>query len=159
MSAPTKGEAPPRAPSPFPAPRCAAGLLYRAARLFARTLDGALLLTCGWTARRLPRRARPGQGICLVTNTMAVGGAQRQILLWLRRRRAGVPVSVVLLAGGGEWQGEVERLGVPLVVVEEELARSRWGRILLWGFPRTAYCLFLRRRFRQCQPQLVWAWL
>lgn len=137
-----------------------AALLRRAALYLVRSLDGAVLLALGGLARWLPRsHHRHGGGVCLVTNTLAVGGAQRQILLWLGHRRDTRPVQVVLLTGGGEWQKEVERLGIPLVVMEDELARSRAGRVLLWAFPRAAYCLALAGLFRRARPQVVWSWL
>ncbi len=124
-----------------------------------RTLDGALLLALGWVARCWPR-GRRGQGVVLVTNTMAIGGAQRQILLWLRHRAAGyAPVRLVLLTGGGVWDAEGAKLGVPVEVVEEVMAPNAWGRCLLAALPRTAYVWALCRRLRRHRPATVWSWL
>lgn len=138
-----------------------AALVPRAVRWLVRTVDGALLLLLGVLARWWPRRgSAEGRDLVIVTNTMAVGGAQRQILLWLTHRASRVgPVRLVLLTGGGAWEAEVARQGVLLEVVEEQLRRSRWGRRALEAVPRCAYLWWLIGLFRRARPQVLWSWL
>lgn len=128
-----------------------AGRLLRAAW---RALDGALLLALGWLARGWPRGNAGGRrGVVLVTNTMAIGGAQRQILLWLRHRAAAyASVRLVVLTGGGAWEGEAAELGAEVEVVEASLGRTAAGRFLLWAMPRCAYVfgLWCGLRRRRC---------
>ena len=134
-------------------------LLRRLLRAGWRTLDGALLLALGWLARCWPR-GKGGRGVVLVTNTMAVGGAQRQILLWLKHSAATyAPVRLVLLEGHGCWEDEAPKLGVSLEIIGAQVTATGLGRWLMEAMPRCAYVLGLWRCLRRVRPQVVWSWL
>jgi len=134
-------------------------LVRRLLRAGWRTLDGALLLGLGWLARCWPR-GKHGRGLVLVTNTMAIGGAQQQIVTWLQHGSRGhEPVWLVLLTAEANTLVEVSSLGVPVEAVEALLASRVFRRRLLAAVPRTAYVWALWRLLRRHRPAVVWSWL
>lgn len=136
-------------------------IVWRAARYLTRTLDGVLLLLLGWVAGLRSRKRWPDAvGVCLVTNTMAIGGAQQQVVAWLRHgAERYTPVRLLLLTGEAKTLPELHALGVPVEVAEEFVATNAWGRCLLAALPRTAYVWALFRRLRRHRPAAVWSWL
>jgi len=134
-------------------------LLRRLLRAAWRTLDGALLLALGWLARWWPR-GKQGRGLVLVTNTMAVGGAQQQIVTWLQHGAHPYrPVRLLLLTAVTNTLVELNALSVPVEVVEQLVGTRRWGRWLLEVLPRTAYVWTLWHRLQRYRPAVVWSWL
>ncbi len=134
-------------------------LIRRVLRAGWRTLDGVLLLALGWLARCWPR-GKGGRGVVLVTNTMAVGGAQQQIVTWLQHGSRGhEPVRLILLTAETNTLVEVSSLGVPVEVVEAFGGAGAWRRQLLAALPRTVYVWALWRLLRRHRPALVWSWL
>lgn len=132
---------------------------WRGVQWVSRHLDGALLLLLGWWARWGPRRVRPGTGTVFITDNLAVGGAQRQLVALLAGGAARWRgVRVVLLSARGALVERVAGLGVAVEVVEERL-RAEGREALLTLLPRTAYLGALHSRLRQLRPQLVWSWL
>ena len=131
----------------------------------ARGLDGVGLLALGWLAGP-PRRAagaRPSGGgeIVHVINNLGTGGAQRQVVEYLRRATAsGTPVRLLILVDYTEqFRDELEALGVPVEIVYDRLRRGALRHLLAYLFPRIALVVALTARLREIEPRCVWSWL
>ncbi len=131
----------------------------------ARGLDGVGLLTLGWLAGRHRRAAseRPigGSEIVHVINNLGLGGAQRQVVEYLRRATvSGTPMRLLTLADYDEcFRDEIEVLGIPVEVVHDRLCRGPLRRFLADLFPRIALVVALTARLREIKPCCVWSWL
>lgn len=131
----------------------------------ARGLDGAGLLALGWLAGRRRRSAcaSPAGGgeLVHVINNLGAGGAQRQVVEYLRRASAsGTAVRLLILADYNEhFRDELDTLGVPVEIVYDRLRHKTLRHLLAYLFPRVALVVALTARLREIRPGLVWSWL
>lgn len=86
--------------------------------------------------------------IAIIAGQLLVGGAERQLHLWLSNldRRRFKPVVLTLHPGHGDyWEPMIERMGVPIIPVERR--RNRIARIF-----------DMARRLRAFRPEIVHGW-
>lgn len=86
--------------------------------------------------------------IAIIAGQLVLGGAERQLYLWLSHlnRDRFAPVVVTLHPGCGDhWEPEVERLGIPLLRVAR-------------GANRFARLIEVTRRLGPYRPQLIHGW-
>lgn len=130
-----------------------------------RFLDGVGLLSCGYLARCIkPRRVSGGAGsalTCQVINSLGTGGAQRQVVEYLRLSHGrGKKVQLLLLhRDPGQFEADLRAFGITVEVLGDRLKASRLGRLLDAAFPRVALVVVLWARLRQLRPDCVWSWL
>lgn len=86
--------------------------------------------------------------VAIIAGQLVMGGAERQLLLWLSGMDRGLfsPVLVTLHPGEGDyWEPSVESLGIPLIRVGRRMNRA-------------ARVLEIVRGLRPFRPRLVHAW-
>ncbi|MGV8038522.1 MAG: glycosyltransferase [Thermoanaerobaculaceae bacterium] len=140
-------------------------LPIRLAMRVARALDGLGLLGLQALARH--RRRRPATlspapgGVCHVINSLGTGGAQRQLVEYLRRKvAAGEPTRLLVLTDYNDlFRDELSALGIPVETVYDRLRCGRLRHLLAYLFPRVALLLVLASRLRGLRPACVWSWL
>lgn len=138
----------------------------RLAMRVARALDGLGLLGLQAVAR-LPRRRHPATpsphpgGVCHVINSLGTGGAQRQLVEYLRRTvAAGEPMRLLVLTDYNDlFRDELSALGIPVETVYDRLREGRLRHLLAYLFPRVALVAALAARLRELRPACVWSWL
>jgi glycosyltransferase involved in cell wall biosynthesis len=99
--------------------------------------------------------------VCHVIGGLGTGGAQRQLLEYLRHAsspRDDVRV-LALFDDDARFADRVRETGAAVEVVYERLRRSRWRHLLARAVPHTAVALGLRRRFVELRPRCVVSWL
>lgn len=135
----------------------------RLAMRVARTADGAGLLALQALARARRARRDPVEptAVCHVVSTLGTGGAQRQLVEYLRRKApASTRLPLLVLTDSNDlFRSELEACGVPVETVYDRLRRSRLRHIFAYLFPRVALTLALTARLEELRPALVWSWL
>lgn len=130
----------------------------------ARALDGLGLLGLQAAARLRRRPAavpHAPDGVCHVINSLGTGGAQRQLVEYLRRKvAAGEPTRLLVLTDYNDlFRDELSALGIPVETVYDRLRGGRLRHLLAYLFPRVALLLVLAARLRGLRPACVWSWL
>lgn len=92
-----------------------------------------------------------------VIDQMGLGGAQRQLLHWMNSEPNCKLIAV--FRGDGHYQAELKHLGIPLLVLDEELSRHHLLRILARLDIHLARALTLRRHLDRIQAVRIYAWL
>lgn len=143
-------------------------LLHVPARLALRAirvLDGAGLLLLQLAARARQSRRSPGGRsggfTCQVINSLATGGAQRQLVEYLRLcHDRGKRVHLLLLhRDPGYLEEDLPSAGIAVEVLQDRLEALPFGRLLAAAMPRVALVVALWARLRELRPDCVWSWL
>lgn len=132
-----------------------------------RLLDGLLTVAIARASCVLPRqRVDPtgdGSEVCHVITHVGTGGAQRQLLEFLRwavRVEVATDLEVIALFGGNRsFLVPMRSTGIRVEVLEDGCQSTRAGRALVALFPHVCTTLRLRRRFRMKPPGSVYGWL
>ncbi len=130
----------------------------------ARFADGALTVTAARLLRAMPRRtAGLTGGVCHVVTHVGTGGAQRQLLeylRWMAKTGGGDDLSLVALFGGNRgFLAPLRATGIPVVVVEDRFDGTVVGRAAVAAFPTLSVIVGLARIVRRSRPRCLYGWL
>lgn len=131
----------------------------------AAFVDGIGLLAALVLAREEKRRTRRREHwsgpVCHVITNLGTGGAQRQLVLYLRASvgEGNTPRVIALWEHDELYQLELETLGVEVEVIARTLRRSWVGVIIGRALPHLSTLVLLAWRMRRLQPRSVMCWL
>ena len=126
-----------------------------------RALDGVGILVLLGGGRRDAEVDDLHGPVCHVIAGLGTGGAQRQLVEYLRH--AAPPVTdlrvLTLFDDDARFADQVRQTGVDVEVVYHRLRRSRWRHVAARALPHTTTALALRRRLVELRPRCIVSWL
>lgn len=132
----------------------------------SRAADGALVVGVQVLARMVsPRKAGRQEEVagpvCHVITSLGTGGAQRQLVDYLRRAAPSpVPLVTIALFEYNElFVDELEDEGTDVEIIYRTCRASRLGHILGRAFPYSTVLFLLWRRLRRLRPRCTYSWL
>jgi len=130
----------------------------------ARWLDGGILLLVQLAARLVGRRneALPTRDlICHTVTSLGTGGAQRQVVEYLRSAQSnGSPIRLLVLFEYNDlFLNELEKSGIGCEIIYRRCRSSRVGRFCGRAFPNSTVFFLLWHRLRQLRPRCTYSWL
>lgn len=132
----------------------------------SRAADGALVVGAQVLARLIARwgkgRRREEAGpVCHVITSLGTGGAQRQLIDYVRRAAPSpVPLVTIALFEYNElFVDELEDEGIDVEIIYRICRTSRFGHILGRAFPYSTVFFLLWRRLRRLRPRCTYSWL
>lgn len=130
-----------------------------------RAIDKGLLLAAILLARARGTRSGGGRGeppgpIVHVITHLGHGGAQRQLIEYLRSSRSRETVVVIaLFESDSDVVAALRGLECRVELLIHDLRKSRWSKLMRVLFPMSLPLVILMRRFQALQPRLSFHWL
>jgi len=132
----------------------------------SRAADGAFVIGVQVLARLVSRRKEAGRNedagpICHVITSLGTGGAQRQLVDYLRRATPSpVPLVTIALFEYNElFVDDLEDEGIDVEILYRTCRASRLGHLLGRAFPYSTVLFLLWRRLRLLRPRCTYSWL